>query len=525
MDNIVESINKLEKIYGHLTYFDQYGTSFFIFCILTFILFIVHSYCYVMINIQPIKDDWVNERCKPSNIPFAGLINKPDNQTISEYTQTNFTYCVQTILTNISGYAIEPITFITNELKKIHDKLTDEIQSIRQMFDNIRNNVKAIGEEIMGRLMNTTIPIQQIVIGVRDMLSKTQGVMTSGLYTMLGSYYTLQSLMGAIAELIIDILIALVAVIVVLWIIPFTWGAAASMTSIFIAIAIPLSIILAFMIDVLQVQTSGIPQLKCFDKKTEFIMNDGKVKTIEDIEIGDILHVSGVVTEKIKVATKGSTMYTLHGVIVSDTHLVRYKDQWIHVSKHPESITIKDYEEPYLYCMNTTSKRIYLNNLIFTDWHDLTEEGDIKNPDFYSRINGGFSENTLIRCKNGLKKRITNIQIGDILEKGEIVYGIVEINGSELENQYIYYLGSECSFKGGPNIIFSHKGKTVSSLFLDEKYKIINISKEDTLYHLLTNTGFFHIQHIKINDYNSCIDFFSKQTLLESKLFLENKLH
>ena len=94
MDNILNSVNKLEDLYGNLTYFDQYGTSVIIFLLLTLIVFLVHSYCFVMINAQPIKDDWVNQRCYPSNIPFAGLINKPDDKTASQFTKENFFFSI-----------------------------------------------------------------------------------------------------------------------------------------------------------------------------------------------------------------------------------------------------------------------------------------------------------------------------------------------------------------------------------------------------------------------------------------------
>ena len=34
-----------------------------------------------MNNLDPIKADWVNQRCTPGVIPFAGLINPPKDGT------------------------------------------------------------------------------------------------------------------------------------------------------------------------------------------------------------------------------------------------------------------------------------------------------------------------------------------------------------------------------------------------------------------------------------------------------------
>ena len=56
--------------------------------------------------------------------------------------------------------------------------------------------------------MNVMVTLMQIIINFKDFVSKTQGTMTAGLFTFLGSYYTLKSLMGAIAQFIVTILIA-----------------------------------------------------------------------------------------------------------------------------------------------------------------------------------------------------------------------------------------------------------------------------------------------------------------------------
>ena len=288
MDN--QGLQNIMKKYEKLNYFDQYGGSVILFIIITIILILIISYCLIMVNAQPIIDDWPNQRCKPNIIPFAGLITHPEGISASDYTSQNFTYCTQNIIASVTGLAVEPLTFVTNLLNSMADKIKNDIQSIRAMFDKVRTMFQQVSEEIMGRIINITIPLQQIVISFKDLISKIQGTMTAGLFTLLGSYYTLKSLMGAIAQFIITILIALAVIIAVLWLVPFTWGFAIANTVIFIAIAIPMAIILAFMIDVLHVQTSlSIPSVKCFDKDTEITMNDDSIKKISEIKTGDIL--------------------------------------------------------------------------------------------------------------------------------------------------------------------------------------------------------------------------------------------
>ena len=531
MDNN-NGLNNINKMYQHLTYFDQYGGSLLLFIFITLVIAIFISYCYIKINSQPVIDDWVNQRCKPYIIPFAGFITHPEGVTASEYTYQNFTYCTQNILSNIMGVMLEPITFVTKQLGTEINDLENALNSIRAMFDKVRTFFQNMTQDLMGRIMNIMVPLQQIIISFKDLIGKIQGTMTAGLFTLLGSYLTLQSLMGAIAQFILTILITLAAMIIAFWILPFTWPAAIANTVIFIAIAIPMAIILTFMVDVLKVKTSlSIPSVKCFDENTMIYMNDGTHKKICDISVGDKLFSNNAVTGVIKVATEGSKMYCLDGIIVSDSHIVKYANEWIKVCQHPDAIKYVFYYKPYLYCLNTENKTISIGLNTFTDWDEILNEdilelkkNDIQpfidTKDIHTFFDAGFIGTTEIKLKDNSTKFIKNIEIGDILENGDKVYGVVEIDGKTLCEQYVYKLNNHCIIEGGPNItICDLKIPHITTLNLEEKYKNIR-NKENSLYHLLTNSKMFSINKIRFYDYNASIDLFldkSRGKLLSMK--------
>lgn len=503
-------LNKIIKTYDKLTYFDQYGGALVLFIIITIIILILISYFHTMINIQPIIDDWPNQRCNPLYLPFAGFITHPEGVSAADYTSENFTYCTQNILSTGVGFALQPLTALTNSLQSIANIIKNAIQSIRAMFNKIRTSMQAVSEEIMGRIMNVMIPLMQIIISFRDLVGKIQGNMTAGLFTLLGGYYTLKSLMGAIAQFIITILIALAAMIAAFWAVPFTWGAAVANTVIFIAISIPMAIILAFMVDVLKVGPGlRIPRVKCFDKDTLLKMNDGTLKKIIDIEIGDVLFNNNVVTAKIKVTSEGSQMYVLNNIIVSNSHIVKYQDKWIPVSQHPCAYKYDSYNDEFLYCLNTTHKIIEINDIIFTDWDEIYDETlnkVIDNqitpiPNIYSiheYLDCGFSSSTKIQLNDDSYVDIDKIKINSILQNGEKVYGIVEIDGLNLIQQFRYNLGKNKFIEGyAPNLIFINK----EIIYMNQK-----------LYHILTDNGTFKIENTIINDYNAAIDrFLEKQ--------------
>ena len=497
--DISDSINKINKLYDNLTYFDLYGSSVLSFIIINIVIFLIYSYSIVMINSSAIKADWINQRCNPKVIPFAGFIYKPDDKSAIDFTGDNFNFCIQGILQKITGFAVQPFNFLIEFLSKIFDEINKAINFIRTFFSRLRTKFSDIAENILSRILNMLIPMQQIVIALQDSFSKTNAILTSGLYTALGSYYTLQAFLGGIVNLIIKILIALAATIIGLWIVPFTRPFAISMTIIFISVAIPLTIIIIFMSQMLHIKPSlGIPGIpRCFDKNTKIKMLDGSYKIIKNIQIGDILFNNNKVTTKIKLSAKDCCMYDINGVIVSDSHRVKYNNKWIYVKDYPDKKPISNYLEPYLYCLNTTTKEIFINNLIFCDWDELYGDNleKILNTNISSKnekdsyinesnkihhyLDNGFPKDTCCSLSNGKHIFIQDIKIGDMLSNDDIVYGVVEIDAIDLFNKPNNYLG--------PN-------------------KFLVDCSCDKLYHLLTYSGKFYINSELFYDYNSLID-------------------
>ena len=110
---------KFNKIYTEQTFFDRYNGSIFATFFFLFVCFIVFSYSYIQTRITPIKNNWTQERCSPIVIPFAGLINPPPNKSKFQFTYENFNFCINTIIKDMVGFAIQPIEAIVNIFTKI----------------------------------------------------------------------------------------------------------------------------------------------------------------------------------------------------------------------------------------------------------------------------------------------------------------------------------------------------------------------------------------------------------------------
>jgi len=523
MDAKITSISKINKMYEGLTYFDQYGGSVLLFLIATVIVCLVWAYSKVIINIQPIKDDWVNQRCNPAVIPFAGVVNPPDGVSPIEFTQENFTYCTQNVLKDIAGIAVAPLTYIMHTITVVFEEIAAAFQYIRDLIDSIRKKFASISEELYGRASNVMFTFFPIIIKIKDAMQRSQAVMSTSVYTFLGTYITLKSIMGAIVQIVVIILIALAILVVIMWLC-LAFPVAIAGTSFFAIVAAFLIIILVFCTDTLHIPVPGMPgppkKPACFDGETLLKMKDGTTKKIKDIVVGDILEVDGVVTAKMLLSADDITMYDLFGLIVSGTHKVKYSGKWVYIKDHPDAVKISKYNEQYIYCLNTESKEIHIEaldidlGLVFNDWDEIYDnetvvklasvigEPCLSRKNIHNVFDVGLSGDTKIEMIIGDDVSIKNIKPGMLLKNGSYVYGLVELKGSDLNQRFFNLGGNHESL-----VLGSESLDRISESTLDKFCENLEKS-EEKLYHLLTDSGNFYINNVLFNDYNSAIELF-----------------
>lgn len=510
---ILESARKIKHLYKNLSYFDQYGTSIIICIILLTILFWIHGYYTIMTNVQPIKDNWLKYRCNPKVIPFAGLINKPDDKTATEFTQDNFTQCVQEMLKPITKRAVSPFDYMTSSFLKVFQVILLAVKQIRELSNSVREKVAVILKDIMGRLINFLIPIQQIVIAFKDIMGKVIGIMQASINTCVGSIFAMKSVLGVIVTSAIQVLLIMVAVLIALIIIMvivffflpgyFFYVAAlvGTYSSFYMTIVGLLLFIIAFLQINLGIQQEGvIPGLPdvprmCFDKDTPIVLLNNTTKPFCEVCVGDVLSDGGIVTATLILDARGVNMYDLNGVIVSAKHAVKYNNKWVFVCDHPQAKLLDRYNEPYIYCMNTTTKQFTIKNTLFIDWDEIYDDVKVVLDKTYKSehgvvptsldyihkyYDGGFEEGVEIDLELGETCAINKIPVSLRLPDGLVVRGIVKIDKTLIKNTANIYKNID-----NPN----------------------NLAKNtDVIYHLLTNKGYFYVGGKKVNDYNDYVD-------------------
>ena len=190
-------------------------------------------------------------KCHPAVIPFAGYVNSPPGTSKFDYTLENFNGCLFNILSAIVGRFTSPVYFLTNGVNNLFQSLVNMVNAIRGIVDYIRTKVMAMIMQILNRFLNSVVPLQIFIIKMKSLLGKVNGTMATALYTAIGQYYALKSFIGAFLQLIIIALAILLAVVIVLWFFPWTWGLAQIGTLAYIAIAVPTIIIAVWMSTIL----------------------------------------------------------------------------------------------------------------------------------------------------------------------------------------------------------------------------------------------------------------------------------
>ena len=264
------------------------------------------------ISLQEIKKNWPLYRCNPMYMPLSDNMNQ------------DFVYCIQSMQTDYMGYLLQPLTFITSSLTDSMTGFTTEINSVREMFNKIRTFSTDIIQSIFGVFLNIIIEFQKIIIGLKDLMGKTIGVVVTMLYVLDGSIKTMGSVWNGPPGKIIK-----------------------SLSS-------------------------------CFHPETNIRLKNGTIVCMKDLNLGDVLENSSVVVSTMKINNKSNRdkFYVIKGggvngsdIHVTGTHFIRANDKFIQVQdyKHARKTELTC---DWFSCLITSDHTIQIGNTTFWDWED-----------------------------------------------------------------------------------------------------------------------------------------------------------
>lgn len=251
----------------------------------------------------------------------------PMYMPLSDDIQSDFVYCIQSMQTNYMGYLLQPLTYITSNLSAMGAGFVNNIDSIRYMMSNIRTFLTTITEGIFGVFLNIIISFQKIMISIKDLVGKMIGVMVAMMYIMDGSLKTINS----------------------------SWNGPPGQ----------------------MVRALG----KCFHPDTKIKLNDGSIKMMKDLHLGDVLEngVKIMATMQLENASGEEKLYKLEkmgvdgsDIYVTGKHMVYSEKQkkYIYVKEFDGAVEQDEVKSEWFSCLITYTHTIPIGQLVFWDWED-----------------------------------------------------------------------------------------------------------------------------------------------------------
>ena len=533
------TLNILNKLYLRSGYMAKYGSDVWISVILCIIFIVLIFQQYLSNTLDAVKADWPSYKCNPLFMPFAGFIVESTNQTNLEYTASNFTECVTSILEYISENAFQPFKLVLVIINETIQAIVESVNTMRGLLDKLRSEHAGIFDQVYAALSNLVVAFINFVAKMKDTMEKATGLLTSTVYTLFGAYMAVESLFLSMIDLMVLILIIIAGMIIMLiavatglFFIPLIGPALAapSIASavvtavVMVAILIPVVWFMIMMMRVLNLSSPPAPRVPtCFAGDTMIPLFATGAKKIKELRIGDKLKNGGTITALMIFTATKQNMYDLHGVQVTGEHRVYHPTQgWLKVKEHPDSQYMPSFNEPYVYCLNTDNKTVVIADELFSDWDDIdttvikalqkncAESGYLPESftyaDIHTYLETGFHQSTTVTLNNGLLIPISEVEINDVLENDTKVLGIIRLQGQDIEH-YKHDFGETGFLRGSKNI---HVADTNLGIINCMELDSAHAHSTPVLYHLLTDSKFFIANNIRVHDYNYGIDAYLK---------------
>jgi hypothetical protein len=203
--------SKIVSMYENIGYLGMYGKDVLITILIFGIVLGIVSFASYKAIINQLKYNWNTKKCNPIIMPFAGLIMPVPGQTTSETTFENFNYCIQQDMSAVFAIIMMPFEFILYLIITFLDTTLELIMAVINELAWIKNQISGIFENLYDKIVNFIIPVVEIIVKMRDMLGKMNGIITTALFTIMNIYNLTVSGLVNIINILIGLLIALIA--------------------------------------------------------------------------------------------------------------------------------------------------------------------------------------------------------------------------------------------------------------------------------------------------------------------------
>lgn len=438
-----------------------------IYKIVLIVIFFIIITLYVILkgNKKIIIDNWVEYRCNPLIMPFAGYFGKS--------TSKNFKNCLWVIVKKYADFLLKPIRYMTHLISKILNDFRNNINSIRTMTKKVRVFFLSIVQNVMDRIWSTISYVQYFIVKLQFTMKRAHGIMSTIIYSSYSSIETLQSVWrGPIGE---------------------------------------------------------FARFFCFHPHTPIILDTKKIKYINQLTTNDTILGGGKVIGIMKFKLLDTMeLYNYKKTWVTKEHIVYLEDidKWVRIDSIKDKLPILDkhLKPKYLSSIITQYNIIVSNNTIFSDYvetNNLELQHQMKdiiidslNNKSLSRITNnlysnlslnrtnkpyliGFTNNTPIELSNNTIIPISNIEIDMETKYNGKILGIIK---QSIDYDNLYQINN--IVVSGNHLLYYHNSwNTINNILsINDRYKM-EPNNDLFVYCLVTTSGYITINNLLFTDY------------------------
>jgi hypothetical protein len=414
----------IKKLYKESRYLDTYGGSVVGAVAIIIVVGWAVSYQYIQIHMNYLRQNWNNYKCHPGIMPFAGQIKLTPGMTPFQFTTSNFSYCLNEVLVDVVRRFMEPILNMNKVILQIFDNVLEAFKVVEKVFNRIKDIFESIINYIMSKTVSIYVPLQKLLINLKDSFRKTGSIMGVLTYLIMGLDFMFFS--GS-KTLIIQIAIALAigaAAIALAFLLPPLWPIAIAAIVVWVASLVATVLVYEWIKKIRNMTNVNFPPKptkpepppvfkavvkvvkkvgkavvkgvkkaakavggfvkkifrprRCFYPDTLVTMEDGSTKKMCEIKVGDILK-GGTEVEAVMtiMGDSDNVFYLIYSeeleddIMVTGTHKIfsKKQDKYVFVSEH-EDAKKSIFWSPQLSCLITDDHTIPIGEYTFWDWED-----------------------------------------------------------------------------------------------------------------------------------------------------------
>tara|TARA_Y100000389_G_scaffold201653_1_gene244920 strand:- start:304 stop:1263 length:960 start_codon:yes stop_codon:yes gene_type:complete len=239
-------IKKISEMSSKNRYLNKYSGDVVSATLIILILLSITAYYQAQNNLQPIRNDWENQKCKINILPISGFIRPSAYQSEKsnlQYTADNYKECMGATSFTILKPMTTPFDIIIDSIKSLFENISKLGDTLYNVIDFLRSIVSNIMAFFFGIIKMLIKILRQIMAAIGTFFYKALLIFFVGVL-IVKSF--IGSSVASLATFIVLMMIFIVLVVLTLAVLYGLFSSALSLSSMFMAtvVTIPAGVVL-----------------------------------------------------------------------------------------------------------------------------------------------------------------------------------------------------------------------------------------------------------------------------------------